>query len=109
MVIEERLERRFAPAIEDPILDTAIVLVGLVTSCSNRVNNLSLPIFFDEVFEVFSVCGSRVGDIVVGEPTLKFGLMPFVVGCLSKPSAGYSDLGRSKCHDEEFGERELHG
>ena len=98
MVIKERLERRFAPAvfisggfewiskkeispIEDPILDTAIVLVGLVTSCSNRLNNLGLPIFFDEVFEVFPVCRSRVGDIVVGEPTLKFGLMPFVVGC----------------------------
>jgi len=43
--------------------------------------NLAVPIRLDQVLEIFAVCGGRIGDVVVREPTLKLRLVPFVVYC----------------------------
>ena len=44
-----------------------------------RVYDLRVPVLFDKIFKIFSVCWSRVRDVMVRKPSFKFRLMPFVV------------------------------
>lgn len=41
--------------------------------------NLGLPVVLNEVLKILSICGSRVRDIVVRQPSLELGFVPFVV------------------------------
>jgi hypothetical protein len=75
-----RAKRRSGLRVKDPVLDTTEMIAGLVSCCYNRVNNMLLPVVFDQILKVFSMISrSRVGDFVVGEPTLEFGFVPLVV------------------------------
>lgn len=65
--------------VEDPIFDTIVVVAGLATDLSSRVNNLGLPVVLDEDLEIFSIRGSGVGDIMIREPSLQFSFVPLVV------------------------------
>lgn len=42
-------------------------------------SNLVLPVIFDQVLQILTISRCRVGDVVIREPSLKFGLVPFVV------------------------------
>ena len=44
-------------------------------------NDVLIPVLFDQILEILAVRRSRIGDVVVGEPTLKLCLVPFVVYC----------------------------
>jgi hypothetical protein len=44
-----------------------------------RGYDLRVPVLFDKIFKIFSVCWSRVRDIVIRKPSFKLRLMPFVV------------------------------
>jgi hypothetical protein len=41
--------------------------------------DLSIPVVLNEILELFTVGGFWVGDVVVGEPAVKLGLMPLIV------------------------------
>ena len=41
---------------------------------------MGVPVLADEGLEVAAGGGGGVGDVVVGEPALELGLVPFVVG-----------------------------
>lgn len=45
-----------------------------------RRDSVILPVILDEALKILAVRRSRVGDIVVREPSLELGLMPLVVG-----------------------------
>lgn len=45
------------------------------------LDDVILPVLLNKVGQVLAVGGSRVGDVVVGEPALKLSLMPLVVSC----------------------------
>ena len=49
--------------------------VPVVVWCSD----LGLPVVLDEDLEVFAVGRCRVGNVVIRQPSLKLGFMPFVV------------------------------
>lgn len=105
--------------VEDPVFDAAVVVGCLVASCRYRLNHFGLPVLLDEVFQVFPISGAGIRYIVVGEPTLELGLVPFVVRWnfksasveimmkhwlhtgFAKPSTG-DGLGRSEGNDKEF-------
>jgi len=74
-----RAKRRSGLRVKDPVLDITEMIAGLVSRCYNRVNNMLLPVVFDQILKVFSISGSRVGDFVVGEPALEFSFVPLVV------------------------------
>lgn len=57
------------------------MIAGLVASRGNWSGHLRFPVLFDEILEVFPIGGTGIGDVVVGEPTLELGLVPFVVRC----------------------------
>jgi hypothetical protein len=40
-----------------------------------------LPVVLDKILEVLAVCWCRVRDVVVRQPSLKFGFVPFVINC----------------------------
>lgn len=40
-----------------------------------------MPVGLDQVFEILAVSGGGVWDVVVGEPALELGFVPFVIGC----------------------------
>ena len=45
---------------------------------------IGFPILLDDLLEILAVCGSGIRDVVIGEPALELGLMPFVIrwdGC----------------------------
>lgn len=44
-------------------------------------DDLVIPVGLDELLELLAVRGCRIGDIVVGKPSLELSLVPFVVGC----------------------------
>ena len=67
--------------VKNPVLNTAIVLTGFVSSRGSGLNHLSLPILFDKILEVFSISRGGVGDVMIGEPALEFSLVPSVVHC----------------------------
>ena len=95
VVIKEALEGGFSPAVEisigrsslsattlpikDPVLDTVVGVGALVIGFGGRVNNLGLPVLLDEIFQIFPIRWSRVGDIMIGEPSFKLSLVPLVV------------------------------
>lgn len=43
------------------------------------LGDVVFPVGFDEVLEILAIGGGGVGDVVVGEPSLQLGLVPFVV------------------------------
>ena len=66
--------------VEDPVLNASVVIGGLVTSRGKRVDDVGLPIILDEILKVFAIRCLGMRDVVIREPALKLGLMPFVVG-----------------------------
>ena len=44
-----------------------------------RCSNFFIPILLYKIFKVFAVRGCRVGDVIVREPALKLGFVPFIV------------------------------
>lgn len=58
------------------------MVVDLLASSRDRVDHISLPVILDQTLKVFAVSCLRVWDIVVREPSLKLGLVPFVVRCV---------------------------
>ena len=73
------------------LLQVGAELIGIPVIVRRR--NLGLPVVLDEVLKILSICGSRVWDIVVRQPSLKLGLVPFVVDYLrvvSKDQTGKS-------------------
>lgn len=51
--------------VEDPILDTAVAVVGGGASGGQWVNDLLLPVRPDEVLQIFAIGWGWVGNIVV--------------------------------------------
>jgi hypothetical protein len=66
-----------------PTLEGEIALDRLGIPVLVRVHDLIVPVRLDEVLEVLAVGRLRVGNVVVGEPSLKLGLMPLVVDWLT--------------------------
>lgn len=46
-----------------------------------RLDDVVLPVVLDQVLQVLAVRSSWVRDVVVGQPALQLGLVPFVVCC----------------------------
>lgn len=44
-------------------------------------SNVVVPAAANELLQIPAVSGSWIGDIVVGQPSLKLSLVPLVVGC----------------------------
>lgn len=42
--------------------------------------DLGIPILLDDLLEILTVGGTRIRDVMIGQPTLKFSLMPFIIG-----------------------------
>lgn len=98
---------------------------SLIHCLVGGVGDHRLPVVLDEVLKIFTVCGSRVGNVVIREPSLKLGLMPLVVSyegsvrvfsrivhlrltSFGEPIAGNCYLGGSKCKHQGFGEGKSH-
>lgn len=45
------------------------------------MDNIGFPVVLDEVLKILAVSRGGVRNIVVGEPSLKLGLVPLVVDC----------------------------
>lgn len=45
------------------------------------LGDFGLPVVLDKILEVLAVCWCRVWDVVVRQPSLKFGFVPFVKNC----------------------------
>jgi len=41
--------------------------------------NLGVPVALDEFLKICAICRCRIWDVVVTEPALEFGFVPFVV------------------------------
>ena len=54
-------------------LDRVPLLVGS--------DHLVIPVGLDELLELLAVRGCRIGNVVVGKPSLELGLVPLVVSC----------------------------
>lgn len=54
--------------------------------------NGSLPVRLDKILQLLAVSSLGIGDIVIGEPSLEFSLVPFVICC---PIISLFDLFRS--------------
>ena len=65
--------------VEDPVLDTTVVIAGFIPRRGGRVNHFGLPVLFDKILQVFAIRRSRIWDVMVGEPALELSLVPFVV------------------------------
>lgn len=50
-------------------------------------NDMVVPVFLNELLEVLPLGRGRIGDIMVGKPSLEFRLVPFVVGWRADVSA----------------------
>ena len=67
--------------VENPILDTAVVIGSRISGGLERVNDFRLPVVLDQIFEIFTISGRWIWDIVVREPSLKLSFVPFIVRC----------------------------
>lgn len=67
--------------VEDPILDSAVVIASCVAGGGQWVDDFRLPVGLDESLEVLAISRSWIWDIVVREPALELSLMPLVVCC----------------------------
>jgi hypothetical protein len=65
--------------IENPVFDAIEGLRGRICALFEGSLNLGLPVALDQVFKVLTISWSGVGNVMVREPTLKLGLVPFVV------------------------------
>jgi hypothetical protein len=65
--------------VEDPIFDIAIVVISLLAGRDDWVDDFGLPIVFDQILKISSVCWSGIRNVMIGEPALKFSFMPFIV------------------------------
>ena len=65
--------------VKDPVSNIAIVVRSLLAGRGDWVDDSSLPIVFDQILKISSVCWSGIRNVVIGEPALKFSFMPFVV------------------------------
>ena len=45
-----------------------------------RTDGVVLPVLLDQILQILAICWSRVGDVVVGEPSLELSLVPLVIG-----------------------------
>lgn len=80
------------------LLDEAVLvllgaLLGLLTLGSQVAGQLVgvplavwlgdvvVPVLLHQVLQVLAIGGSRIRDVVVGQPALKLSLVPLVVGC----------------------------
>lgn len=52
----------------------AVGIPVLVWSC-----DVGVPVVLHKILEVLAICGSGIWDVMIGEPSLEFSLMPFVV------------------------------
>jgi hypothetical protein len=44
--------------------------------------DLRLPVLLDKTFKILAVSGSRIGNVMVRQPSLKLVLVPFVVNLI---------------------------
>jgi hypothetical protein len=42
-------------------------------------SNLAFPVFLDDVLEIVAICRRWIWNVIIREPPLKLGLMPFVI------------------------------
>ena len=43
--------------------------------------NFVIPVVFDEIFQVLSICWGGIGNVMIREPSFQLGLMPLIVSC----------------------------
>lgn len=68
--------------VKDPVLDISIVVCRAVTCLAHWIDHILLPVVLDERLQILSISSLGMRDVVVREPPLKLGLVPFVV-CFS--------------------------
>lgn len=55
-------------------------------------DDIVVPVLLDEILEVLAISRGWVGDVVVREPALKLGLMPFIIDWKTSLSAFHGDF-----------------
>ncbi len=75
------LTTRNGGPIKNPVFDAVVGFRSRLGGALERSLDLGLPVALDEILEILAIGWSRVWDVVIREPTLKFGFVPFVVGC----------------------------
>lgn len=59
------------------VLEIGLKLIHVPTGVRGR--NFVAPVLFDDLLKILPLGGAGIGDVMVIEPTLKFGLVPAVV------------------------------